>query len=314
MSESAASMPAGPPSGRHNRKKLLRAGPASVVMMIVGVVAAIIVANLAGPAEAPPATGILAAAEAPDAGAYGGNSCAPVLFIGARGSGEAPTSNWYSLSAYNDRYQGLGPEIWSLYQQLQQRSRGYIPFYPVMYPAASVFPDLIDGNLKVYTASVASGASAIVSDIQLIDSACHGQPHHYVLAGYSQGAWVIHDALHALAAEGPAKLAEISGVAMFGDPDFLPFKPWVRDFKWIDLALGSAAVAGQGDTNIPAQVAPRTASYCFPNDPVCQTSAFTAGYLPACLVAYNLLCPHFDYVHFGEVTKAAAFLAPLLPR
>jgi hypothetical protein len=313
MAEPTASAPAGQPPGRHNRKKLL--GPVVMVATIIGVVAMIIVANFAVPSQAPPATGILAAAEAPDAGTYGGGGCAPVTFIAARGSGETPTTKWYVPSAYtSDKYQGAGAELWSLYQQLQQRSPGYIAFYPVMYPAANVFPDLIDGNLKLYTASVASGASTVVSDIQLLDHACYGQPHHYVLAGYSQGAWVIHDALHALAAEGPSKLAEISGVALFGDPDFLPFKPWVRDFEWLDLARGSAAVAGQGYTDIPAQVAPRTASYCFPNDPVCQASAFNIkNFLPACLVPYNLLCPHFDYVHFGEVTAAAKFLAPLLP-
>ncbi len=309
------SMPAGPPPGRRTRKKLLKAGPVGVVTMIVGVVAMIIVANFAGPAEAPPATGILAAAEAPDAGAYGGSDCAPVMFLAARGSGEAPQSNWYSLSAYNtnDGYHGLGPELWSLYSQLLQRSPGYIPYYPVMYPAAKVIPNIVT-EVQYYLASVASGASAVVSDIQLLDHACHGTPHHYVLAGYSQGAWVIHDALQTLAAEGSSKLAEISGVALFGDPDFLPFKPWVRDFKWIDFARGSAAVAGQGSTEIPAQVAPRTASYCFPNDPVCQTTRINMSYLAACSVPYNLLCPHFDYVHFGEVTEAAEFLAPLLPR
>jgi hypothetical protein len=314
MAEPTASAPAGPPPGRHDRKKLL--GPVAVVATIIGLVVTIIAANFAAPSEAPPTTGILAAAEAPDAGAYGGNDCPAVTFIAARGSGEAPTTDWYSPSAYvSARYGGAGVELWSLYSQLLRRSPGYIAFDPVMYPAANVFPDLVDGNLKLYTASVASGASAVVSDIQLLDAACHGQPHHYVLAGYSQGAWVIHDALHALAAEGPSKLGEISGVALFGDPDFLPFKSWVRDFKWVDLAIGSAALFRQGYTAIPGQVAPRTASYCFPNDPVCQaTTTNIGGYLPACLVPYNLLCPHFDYVHFGEVTKAAEFLAPLLPR
>ena len=314
MAEPTTSASASPLPGRRNSKKLLKAGPVGVAAMIIGVVAAIIVSNFAGPPEAPPATGILAAAEGPDAGAYGGNACAPVLFIGARGSAEKPTSNWTSLSAYNDTDQGMGPEIWSLYQQLLQRSPGYIPFYPVMYPAANVFA-LVDGNYELYTASVASGASAVVSDIQRIDAACHGQPHHYVLAGYSQGAWVIHDALHALAAEGSSKLAEISGIALFGDPDFLPYTPWVRDFKWLDLSDGSAALFGQGYTDIPAQVAPRTASYCFPTDPVCQASTFNIKYfLPECLIKDNPLCPHFDYVRFGEVTNAAKFLAPLLPR
>lgn len=316
MAESAASAPAGSPPGRSDRKKLLKAGPVGVVAMIVAAVAMFIVANSAGPTDAPPATGILAAAEAPDAGAYGGNDCAPVMFLAARGSAENPQSNWASLSAYNDpndKYHGFGPELWSLYTQLQQRSPGYIANYPVIYPAANVF-DLVDGHYNRYTASVAIGTRALVSDINVMDDACDGQPHHYILAGYSQGAWVIHDALHALAAEGPSKLAEISGVALFGDPDFLPFKPWVRDFKWLDVYPGSAALFGQGYTDIPAQVAPRTASYCFPNDPVCQASPFNGGYLPACLVPYNLLCAHFDYVHFGEVTEAAKFLAPLLPR
>lgn len=316
MAEPTTSAPAGVPSGQHHRKKLLgAAGPAVLAAMLIGVLAMIIIANFTAPNQAP-ARGILAAAEAPDAGAYGGGGCAPVMFIGARGSGETPQSNWFLPSAYTgDRYQGLGAELWSLYNQLQQRAPGAIAFYPVMYPADKVFPDLFNGNLKVYEASVASGASTVVSDINLLDAECHGQPHHYVLAGFSQGAWVIHDALHALAAAGPSKLAEISGVALFGDPDFLPYTPWVRDFKWLDPAPGVAALAGKGYPVIPRQVVPRTASYCFPNDPVCQATPWNiAAFLPACAVPYNLLCPHFDYVHFGEVTPAAEFLARLLPR
>ena len=260
MAEPTSSAPAGPPPGRPSRKKLL--GPV-VVAMIIGVVAMIIGSNFAAPNEAPPATGILAAADAPDKGAYGGNDCAPVMFIAARGSGEAPQADWTSPSAYaNDKYQGAGAELWSLYQQLQQRSPGYIAFDPVMYPASNVFA-LVDGNFRLYTASVASGASTVVSDIQLMDAACQGQPHHYVLAGYSQGAWVIHDALHALAAARPSKLGEISGVALFGDPDFLPFKPWVRDFKWLDLAMGPPRWPGRATRTSPARwrsVPPRIVS------------------------------------------------------
>ena len=316
MAEPTASAPAGPPPGRYRKKLLQAAPPAGLIALTIGVFALLIAANFGAPDQAPPATGILAAAEAPDAGAYGGGDCAPVMFIGARGSGETPQSNWEFPSSYNDKDEyGFGAELWSLYQQLQQRAPGEIAFYPVMYPADNVFPDLVNGNLKLYEASVASGASTLVSDIQLVDHACQGQPHHYVLAGYSQGAWVIHDALHTLAAADPSALAEISGVALFGDPDFQPYEPWVRDFKWLDPAPGSATLAGQGYPVIPGQVAARTASYCFPNDPVCQATPWNiAAFVPACLVPYNVACPHFDYVHFGEVTRAAGFLALLLPQ
>ena len=118
MAEPTASAPAGLPSGQHHRKKLLgAAGPAVSAAMLIGVLAMIIVANFTAPNQAP-ATGILAAAEAPDAGAYGGGGCAPVMFIGARGSGETPQSNWVLPSAYtSDRYQGLGAELWSLYNR-----------------------------------------------------------------------------------------------------------------------------------------------------------------------------------------------------
>jgi len=315
MAEPTASAPAGPPPGRYRKKLLQAAPPVGLIALTIGVFALLIAANFGAPDQAP-ATGILAAAEAPDAGAYGGGDCAPVMFIGARGSSETPQGDEWVNSYYytHDRYQGMGPELWSLYQQLQQRARGAIAFYPVIYPADAVLPDLGTG-FKGYAASGASGASTVVSDIQLVDHACQGQPHYFVLAGYSQGAWVIHDALHTLATADPSALAEISGVALFGDPDFLPYEPWVRDFKWLDPAPGSATLAGQGYPVIPGQrLVARTASYCFPNDPVCQATPWNIAFLPACAVPYNLLCPHFDYVHFGEVTKAAEFLAPLLPR
>ena len=240
------------------------------------------------------------------------------MFIGARGSGETPQGNEWNQSYYyaHDPYQGMGPELWSLYQQLQQRAPAAIAFYPVIYPADAVSPELIpERHVAFYEDSVSEGTSAVVSDIEVLDRACQGQPHHFVLAGYSQGAWAIHDALHALAVADPSALAEISGVALFGDPDFQPFEPWVRDFKWLDVAPGLATLAAQGYPVIPRQVAARAASYCFPNDPICQGTPWNiVAFGPACGVPYNLVCPHFDYVHFGEVTKAAEFLAPLLPR
>ena len=121
---------------------------------------------------------------------------------------------------------------------------------------------------------------------------------------------MIHDALHKMTAR---QLAEVSGVALFGDPDFIPFTSWVRDYKLADVFPGSAALADLANTSIPPAVAPHTASYCFPADPVCQTWTGTMQTtLPWCIAKSVAACPHLRYVIDGEVAKAAAFLAPLL--
>ena len=234
--------------------------------------------------------------------------------IAARGSGELPQGDgpngWTVQSAYTtDPDEGAGHELYVLYTALRQAYPA-LTLDPVMYPADAVFPDLVTG-VKVYLQSVASGASTVLTDIQLIDHACGSRQHQYILGGYSQGAWVIHDALHQMTSK---QLREISGVALFGDPDFVHSEPWVRAYKLVDIFNGSAAIIDRHNTSIPAIVASRTASYCFQGDPVCQTWAGTiATTLPWCVAGSVANCPHFRYVLDGEVAKAAAFLIPFLP-
>ncbi len=97
---------------------------------------------------------------------------------------------------------------------------------------------------------------------------CGPKNVHYILAGYSLGAWAVHDALNELH---PAQLSEIAGVALFGDPLFLPLSPIVRDYQNSDILPGLAVLADPGDVGIPPAVSADTVgSWCFPSDPVCQ--------------------------------------------
>jgi hypothetical protein len=100
---------------------------------------------------------------------------------------------------------------------------------------------------------------------------------------------------------------------LFGDPDFLPLTRWVRVYKAEDLAVGSAEAFDHRNAGMPRTVITRTASYCFPHDPVCQLTSWNLKHtLPACIVGSVLLCPHFRYVQDGETAKAAKFLLALL--
>ena len=146
-----------------------------------------------------------------------GSACPDVMVLAVRGSGESPQADWTDPGAYaNDRYRGAGEVNWDVYTRLLKATpKLHVSLDPIMYPAEKVFPDLIpELHYQTYRASVASGVETLLYDMQLTDFKC-GSTVRYMLTGYSQGAWVVHDALHQMT---PAELGRITGVALFGDP------------------------------------------------------------------------------------------------
>ncbi|WP_280232972.1 cutinase family protein [Nocardia cyriacigeorgica] len=116
--------------------------------------------------------------------------------------------------------------------------------YAVRYPA-----DLLDPG------SVSRGTGDLVD--HLVDRSVRCPAQRYVVAGYSQGAVVVHGALGTgvmVAMPGirqlpPALAPRIAAVLLFGDP----------------LRLNAWSVADV--------YASRTRSYCAPGDPICQLGA-----------------------------------------
>ena len=114
-------------------------------------------------------------------------------------------------------------------------------------------------------------------------------------------------------------MGKVLGVSLFGDPLFLPLQPIVRDFTRQSLRFGSATLVDPTFVDVPKNLRSVTGSYCFPNDPVCQTFTFkglNTLALADCMAAINTgvgVCPHMQYVDNGETAKAAAFLEPNLP-
>jgi hypothetical protein len=230
------------------------------------------------------------------------------MVITARGTGEDPLSGWGSPAKYSKKvYYGAGPELYEFYSDHLKVVRPHLTFSlePVMYPV----PNLSYlKNLADFESDARIGGTAIVADIERTDTLCRGTVK-YVLGGYSEGAWAVHDALNDLT---KTELGEIAGVAMFGDPKFEQ-EDIVREYKSNDTSHGIGAVEDKKDNAVPAAIAPRTGSWCLPDDPICQASRKNiAIWLPVC-IAGRSSCPHFHYVATGATSRAAAFLAPFLP-
>jgi hypothetical protein len=238
-------------------------------------------------------------------------ACPNVMVLAVRGTGESP-QDWTNPANYiSDRYHGAGEVNWDVYTRLAAAvaHKASISLDPIVYPADNIW-DIINGGFKAYEASVASGAETLLYDMQLTDFKCGGKVR-YILTGYSQGAWVIHDALHQMTS---AQIGRILGMALFGDSDFKPLAAIVRDYKLLDLNYGASAAVDPLNLSTPNALIKHAGSWCYPIDPVCQaTAANIAAYLTPCLLGSHLLCPHLRYVLGGETKKAAKFLIPFLP-
>ena len=263
-----------------------------------------------------------AAAAAAPPGPVVGPACPNVMMIAARGSGEQPQpggkyGTWSNPAAYtvldpaHQAYYGVGHFNYAVYTGLANASTSLrFALNPARYPADPA-PEAVT-NYKAYQASAADGAYSIVTEINRARAAC-GNQLRFVMAGYSQGAWSVHIALYALDA---ATLNSISAVVLFGDPEFQPGQVIDRGSQ---NGLGNSGLATPFDAshrNVPASIRARTASYCLPQDPVCQGIGLGGpGYLKHCLDVNwaEGKCPHTSYLTSGRTSDAAAFARALLP-
>jgi hypothetical protein len=183
-------------------------------LLPVLVIALLAVAPTAGQAKPPPA-----------------GSCADVLFIGARGSGESGKGN-HGMGKPVD-YMGtrLGDSLWA-------HQRETLDFSPVEYEAAPVsklYPSAAEAflfpsqpallttvyvvrHLRPYLASIDDGIEKAVAEVKAATNRC--PETELVLAGYSQGAMAIHQAERQLLKQGGEDALEaIGGTLLLGDGD-----------------------------------------------------------------------------------------------
>ena len=161
--------------------------------------------------------------------------CPDYLFLGATGSGGD------GAEPKNDE---MGKTIYNVYGTLGAGATGVQPTSslnvepePVIYPATGVGPsfNLLEdingagaffhiGPLGNYHASVLLGTEAAIQDVNNFMSRCGATGAKVILAGYSQGAQALADAIQGKATKAGVKMdtSGIVGAAFFGDPYFNP--------------------------------------------------------------------------------------------
>lgn len=188
-------------------------------------------------------------------------ACAPVWFIGARGSGETSGEAYAPKGA--SPVVGMGKEVDYLGFEVRAdlKAKGMsVHFGVVGYPADSV-KDLLPSAAVVsllnvrsvpsvaaatalyihqsvdkYDASITQGIKQTEASVAAALKACPNAK--LILAGYSQGAAAVHDAENWLKVNKPAEFKHIAGTLLLGDPDRVTNSKAHR--------IGSSPITGRG--------------------------------------------------------------------
>ena len=221
--------------------------------------------------------------------------CGDFHWIGAAGSGQRDGAG---LNANG----GMGAVVFQSYQQLQAELAATgqtITAEAVQYPAAPVPLNGGLGGWMDFMDSVENGTDAAADQFEAFTERCPATK--VVLAGYSQGAMVIHRNLEDLADD-----PHVAAALLIADGDRLPADTTIN--------LGSTALLpglGKGvaqehsflasapTSPLPPAIGARTVSVCDVGDPVCDydPDTTTDATSPAALAIHTSYAPAVSGAH-----------------
>ncbi len=190
--------------------------------------------------------------------------CPDVHWMGAAGSGERTE---YDSAAYD----GMGRVVYQSYRELEQRLQQEgrtITAEAVEYPAIEVPEDAGVLDWADFIGSVDAGKAALGGQYAAFTARCPDTK--VVLAGYSQGAMVVHRNLHELAAS-----PNLAAALLVADGDRIPDDNTVNigsassDPEKTGGAAQDWPILAHAPDKLPANVGVRTISVCDVGDPVC---------------------------------------------
>ncbi len=210
------------------------------------------------------------------------NNCTKFVVISARGSGEAPQGDPPSYSSNED---GMGARGYNAFYGLRQRMEAFgysasdFKLLGLRYRALGVLFNPFNFGTEAYFESIYEGVESLTDELFEQASKCPSQ--RAILAGYSQGALVVHLALRELAQSDPSMLSSsrIAGVMLIADPAKVSHESepvWEEENvpapsgSGVDKADGvwtKAGLPGQGP--LPSAVTGRSISFCANHDIVC---------------------------------------------
>lgn len=190
--------------------------------------------------------------------------CPDVHWMGVAGSGERTE---HDIAANG----GMGQIVYESYQALQQQLAAEgrtMTAEAVNYPAEDVPPDAGVGDWLEYMGSVDAGTAALGAQYAAFTAQC--PTSKVVLAGYSQGAMVVHRNLAALDAD-----PNLSAALLIADGDRHPDDTTVNigsastDPEKTGGAAQDWPILAHAPALLPANMGVRTISVCDAGDAVC---------------------------------------------
>ncbi|WP_327257131.1 cutinase family protein [Streptomyces sp. NBC_01244] len=218
--------------------------------------------------------------------------------MGLRGSGESATPT-AGPAETTIEHQNLGPEIGAVYDNLKPDGVQVsgIPYTAAPVPelqgdiALQLTRDIVKKAAPLSKAGQAEFVAKLVKDglptpasvregatnlkKEILDRVSHCPHGKILLAGYSQGAWVIRVTLdelkHSPGVDWPAVSANIKGIGLLADPYNAIYHP-----------------------SLPEDLKAKSNGVCAAEDPVCN-NPFTSPHLDRCFPHLTGLCPHIRY-------------------
>jgi hypothetical protein len=201
---------------------------------------------------------------------------------------------------------GMGGVVYQSYLQLRDElaaSGHTITAEAVQYPAAPVPLDGGIGGWMGFMDSVEDGTKATAAQFKAFTAQCPATM--VVLAGYSQGAMVIHRNL-----EGMADDPHVAAALLIADGDRLPVDN-VIDMGSTAIAPGvgkgvaqeHSFLASAPTSKLPTAIGARTVSVCDVGDPVCDYDPDTTKLTNATLAIHTSYAP--------AATGAHAWVSPI---
>lgn len=219
--------------------------------------------------------------------------CGDYHWIGAAGSGQRDGA---ALAA-ND---GMGDVVYQSYQQLRAdlaASGRTITAEAVQYPAA---PVPLDGGFRGWLGfldSVEVGKDATAAQVKAFTEKCPDTK--LVLAGYSQGAMVVHRNLYDLA-DDPRVVAAL----LIADGDRLPADTTINMGSTattpgvgMGVAQEHSFLASTNTSKLPPAIGARTVSVCDVGDPVCDYDPDTTEVSAADIAIHTAYAPATSGAH-----------------
>jgi hypothetical protein len=195
--------------------------------------------------------------------------CAQMLFLGARGTGEiGPGSRGWPGNRNPADPNGLGAPIDSLLKTLTADISGHLTIQSVSVRYDSSSIDTLIHDHARYFANLQAGVDWTLNFLSAQTIKCPDQK--VMLAGYSQGAMVMHRLLREL---GTKLMAKVSAVVLVGDGDQVANDTVTR---YGTAPLGAVGIGHQypalslySKAKFSVGVGARVLSVCTKDDPVC---------------------------------------------